>query len=165
MKKLVSIILTLAAVFVFSITAFAAGSPYFELPEAKLFSVSSKDGVSPEEIYNYGLEKGFNGVLLDLRESASMDFYSDPFEINNQVLFNKLNGFGFCVSDYSELVKNIGGKADFLTAYFDSKILEEHANFSYPKKLSITRPAGSKISVATDKYTVFGTSDPENRFI
>ena len=294
MKKLVSIILTLAAVFVFSITAFAAGSPYFELPEAKLFSVSLKDGVSPEEIYNYGLEKGFNGVLLDLRESASMDFYSDcisaanrleyfefyvlvneshmtktlkpgkylvfsegiseetiaeyseasgseclsfivpfgdekaletakyfygkgyfknlfvenllschseygyeeylleiakefpeariitvndlgkvlspsakgdfysdPFEINNQVLFNKLNGFGFCVSDYSELVKNIGGKADFLTAYFDSKILEEHANFSYPKKLSITRPAGSKISVATDKYTVFGTSDPE----
>ena len=261
MKKLVSIVLALTAVFVLSITAFAS-----ELPEAKLFSVSSKDGVSPEEIYSYGIEKGFNGILLDLRESDSMDFYSDcisaaegieyfefyvlvnenhmartlkpgkhlvfsegiseeaiaeysevsgseclsfivpfgdekaletakyfygkgyfknlfvenllschseygyeeylfeitedfpkarivtvndlgkvlspsakgdfysdPFEINNQVLFNKLNGFGFCVSDYSELVKNIGGKADFLTAYFDSKILEEHANFSYQK--------------------------------
>ena len=85
MKKLVSIILTLAAVFVFSITAFAAGSPYFELPEAKLFSVSLKDGVSPEEFYSYGLEKGFNGVLLDLRESDSTDFYIDCISAANRI--------------------------------------------------------------------------------
>ncbi len=293
MKKLASIILTFIAVFLLSVTAFAAGSPFSELPEAKLFSVSSEGGVSPEEIYSYGLEKGFNGVLLDLRESDSTDFYtdcigaangieyfefyvlvnenhlnkfkpgcylvfsegiseeaiaeysaasgseclsflvpfgdeksletakyfyekgyfknlfvenllschseygyeeylleiakefpeariitlnslkkvlapsakgdfySDPFEINNQFLFNKLNGFGFCVSDYSELIRNIGGRADFLTAYFDSNLLDEYADFSFPKKLSVTRPTGSKISVATDKYTIFGTSDPE----
>ena len=96
-----------------------------------------------------------------LSPSVKGDFYADGFELNNQFLFNKLNGFGFCVSDYSELVKNIGGRADFLTAYFDSNILEEYADFSFPKKLSITRPTGSKINVATDKYTIFGTSDPE----
>ena len=271
MKKSVALILLFAAIFAFSITAFAD-----ELPVARMFGVSHKDDFSPEEVYNYGLENGFNGVLLDLRGSASMDFYSDcisaanrleyfefyvlvneshmtktlkpgkylvfsegiseetiaeyseasgseclsfivpfgdekaletakyfyekgyfknlfienlfschseygyeeylleisesfpgariitvndlgkvlaptakgdfyadSFEINNQFLFNKLNGFGFCVSDYSELVKNIGGRADFLTAYFDSNVLDEYADFSYPKKLSVTRPTGS----------------------
>ncbi len=294
MKKLASLILAFVAVFLVSVTAFASESPYFELPEAKLFSVSSEDKFSPEEIYSYGLEKGFNGVLLDLRKTDSLDiysdcisaanrieyfefyvlvnenhvtktlkpgkylvfseeiseetiaeysaasgkeclsflipfgddealekakyfyekgyfknlfvenllschseygyeeylleissafpeariitindlgkvlapsakgdFYSDRFEINNQLLFNKMNGFGFCVSDYSELVKNVGGRADFLTAYFDSNLLDEYADFSFPKKLSVTRPTGSKINVATDKYTIFGTSDPE----
>lgn len=289
MKKSVALILLFAAIFAFSITAFAD-----ELPVARMFEVSHKDGFSPEEVYNYGLENGFNGVLLDLRGSNSADlygdylsvsndiryfeyyviideehldplpkpgnsfvftkdiseeafeeyyktsgneclsflvpfsdekaletakyfyekgyfknlfienllschseygyeeylleisesfpgariitindlgkvlaptakgdFYADSFEINNQFLFNNLNGFGFCVSDYSDLVKNIGGRADFLTAYFDSNILDEYADFSYPKKLSVTRPTGSKINVATDKYTIFGTSDPE----
>ncbi len=288
MKKLVSLLFAFTVVLLFSATAFA-----FELPEAKLFSVSSDDEFSPEEIYSYGLKKGFNGILLDLRKTNSMDlyseyisvvngieyfeiytlvneehlkglkpgkhlvfsdgiseeafaeysvasgseclsflipfgdekafetakyfygkgyfknlfienllschsengyeeylleiaaefpdariitindlgkvlspsvkgdFYSDSFELNNQFLVNKINGFGFCVSDYSDLAANIGGRADFLTAYFDSNILDDYAEFSVPKTLSVTRPTGSKLSVATEKYSIFGTSDPE----
>ena len=295
MKKSVSIILVSIAVFLFSVTAFAAESPYFELPEAKLFLVSPEDDFSPEEIYSYGIEKGFNGVLLDLRKFDSMetfysdcisaadgleyfefyvlvnenhmaktlkpgrhlvfsegiseeaiaeysetsgseclsflipfgdekaletakyfdgkgyfknlfvenllschseygyeeylleiadefsdariitinnlgkvlspsvkgDFYADSFEINNQYLVNKINGFGFCVSDYSDLTANVGGRADFLISYFSSKILDDYADFSVPQTLSITRPTGSSLTVSTEKYSIFGTSDPE----
>ena len=289
MKKLFSLILLFIAVFVLSVTAFAS-----EIPVARMFGISHEDNFSPEEVYNYALENGFNGVLLDLRGSDSTDlyeeyleisnniqyfeyyviigekhldplpkpgkhfvftkdiseeafeeyyetsgneclsflvpfgdekaletakyfygkgyfknlfvenllschseygyeeyllklsedfpgariitindlgkvlspsvkgnFYADQFELNNQYLVNKINGFGFCVSDYSDIVKNIGGRADFLISYFESKVLDEYADFSIPQNLAVTRPTGSSLTVSTEKYSIFGTSDPE----
>lgn len=287
MKKFVSLIFAITAVFLLSITAFGAEVPF------RLFSVSSEDDFSPEEVYSFAIEKGFNGVLLDLRKTNSMDlysdlisaangieyfeiytivneshfkglkpgnhlvfsddiseetiaeyssasgseglsflvpfgdekalekaeylfgkgyfktlfvenllschsengyeeyllkisekfsgaeivtindfgrillpvtkgdFYGDIFEISNQLLVNKLNGFGFCVSDYSALIENRFGTGDFLLEFFDSKVLDEYADFSVPTELKITRPVSSSVTVGTYKYSIFGTSDPE----
>ena len=58
MKKSVSIILALAAVFVLSITAFA------EENQKKLFSVSPEEGFSDEEIYSFAIEKGDCIIML-----------------------------------------------------------------------------------------------------
>lgn len=92
---------------------------------------------------------------------AKGDFYGDAFELCNQYLVNKINGAGFCVSDFSALAENRFGSADFLTEYFSSTVLDEYADFSVSQKLEITRPTVSNFKTETDKYTVFGTSDPE----
>ena len=92
---------------------------------------------------------------------ASGDFFGDAFELNNQYLFNKNSGTGFCVSDYSALKANAFGSASYLTAGFNSSILEDYADFSISQKFEITRPTTKTLSVATEKYTIFGTSDPE----
>ena len=96
-----------------------------------------------------------------LLPAAKGDFYGDIFELCNQYLVNKLGGFGFCVSDFSDLSKNLYGSADFLLEYFGSEILDEYADFSVSQNLEITRPTGSSLKVETEKYTIFGTSDPE----
>ena len=293
MKKLASVISIFIAVFVLSVTAFASEIPDFELPVARMFKISHEDDFSPEEVYNYALENGFNGVLLDLRGSDSTDlygeyleisnniqyfeyyviieekhldplpkpgkhfvftkdiseeayeeyyktskseclsfllpfgdekaletakyfygkgyfktvfvenllscyseygyeqylldisknlpgakiitindlgrvlvpvvrgdFFGDTFELCNQYLVNKINGFGFCVSDYSELIGNRNPAAGALISSFKNTVLDEYANFSIPEKLEITRPTGSSLNVSTEKYTIFGTSDP-----
>ena len=95
-----------------------------------------------------------------LLPAAKGDFYGDVFELCNQYLVNKLGGFGFCVSDFSALSENLYGSADFLLEYFKSKILDEYADFSISQKLEITRPTVSDFKVETEKYTIFGTSDP-----
>lgn len=102
-----------------------------------------------------------NSLGRILVPSVKGDFYSDPFELNNQYLVNKINGFGFCVSDYSDLRDNVGGRAKFLTEYFNSTVLDEYGVFSISEKLEITRPVKEKLVVGTEKYTIFGTSDPE----
>ena len=91
------------------------------------------------------------------------DFFGDAFELNNQYLINRLNGIGFCVSDYGALLKNANGSAGFLTAAFESGVLDEHADFSVSSELEITRPTKSSLTVSTYKYTIFGTSDPEKQ--
>ena len=293
MKKLASVISIFIAVFVLSVTAFASEIPDFELPVARMFKISHEDDFSPEEVYNYALENGFNGILLDLRGSDSTDlygkyleisnniqyfeyyviieekhldplpkpgkhfvftndiseeaiaeyskvsgseclsfllpfgdekaletakyfygkgyfktvfvenllscyseygyeqylldisknfpgakiitindlgrvlvpvvrgdFFGDTFELCNQYLVNKINGFGFCVSDYSELIGNRNPAAGALISSFKNTVLDEYANFSVPEKLEITRPTGSSLNVSTEKYTIFRTSDP-----
>lgn len=111
---------------------------------------------------NFSDAKIFTVNRLDrvLVPTVKGDFYSDRFELNNQYLVNRINSIGFCVYNYFALIENIGGRAEFLTAYFDSTVLDENADFSISQKLAITRPTGSSISVNTDKYTIFGTSDP-----
>ena len=89
------------------------------------------------------------------------DFFGDAFELCNQYLVNKINGFGFCVSDYSALIENRNSSAETLISYFESNVLNEYADFSVSEKLEITRPAGSALNVSTYKYTIFGTSDPD----
>lgn len=135
--------------------------------------------VLAENLLSCHSEYGYEEYLLDISETFSDskiislnrherlfipiskgDFYGDIFELNNQYLVNRIQNIGFCVSDFSSLKKNLGGSADFLTAYFDSDILDKYANFSISKKLEITRPVRSSISVETDSYTIFGTSDP-----
>lgn len=91
---------------------------------------------------------------------AKGDFYGDAFELNNQYLINKINGFGFCVSDYSELLRNRNGSATFLMNIFGSTLLDEYADFSVNQKLEVTRPAGSSLRIETKNFTIFGTSDP-----
>ncbi len=111
---------------------------------------------------NFVKAKLFTVNRLDrvLVPTVKGDFYSDGFEMNNQYLVNRINSIGFCVYDYSALTENIGGRSDFLIAYFDSTVLDDNADFSISQKLAVTRPTGASISVATDKYTIFGTSDP-----
>ena len=92
---------------------------------------------------------------------AKGDFYGDIFELCNQYLVNKINGAGFCVSGYSDLLENRYGSADFLIEYFSSTVLDEYADFSISQKLEITRPTAEKFKTELDKYTIFGTSDPE----
>lgn len=133
-----------------------------------------------ENLLSCHSERGYEDYLSDIAEkfpeamiisinrlgrvlvpTVKGDFYADPFELNNQYLVNKINDFGFCVWEYSDLRDNIGGRADFLTEYFDSKLLEEYASFTISDKLEITRPVKDKLVVSTEKYTIFGTSDPE----
>ena len=149
MKKLVSIVLALTAVFVLSITAFAAGSPYFELPEAKLFSVSLKDEVSPEEIYNYGLEKGFNGVLLDLRESASMDFYSDCISAANRLEYFEF----YVLVNESHMTKTLKpGKYLVFSEGISEETIAEYSEASGSECLSFIVPFGDEKALETAKY-------------
>lgn len=94
---------------------------------------------------------------------AKGDFFGDAYELNNQYLVNRLYGAGFCVYDYTALKSNANGSASYLTAGFDSTVLDEYADFSISKKFAITRPSGSALTVATYKYTIFGTSDPQKK--
>ncbi len=102
-----------------------------------------------------------NSLKRVKRASAKGDLFLDAFELNNQFLVNKINGIDFCVSDYSALIADKYSSATALTAFFDSTVLDEHADFSVSKKLSITRPAGGTLTVDTHKYTIFGTSNPD----
>ncbi len=88
------------------------------------------------------------------------DFFGDPFELCNQYLINKQNGVAFCVSDYRALLENRNGSAAFLLSGFSSTVLEDYADFSLSQRFAITRPTGSSLTVDTEKYTIFGTSDP-----
>lgn len=88
------------------------------------------------------------------------DYYEETFELNSQYLVNKLNGFGFCVDDFTALMKDRYYSASYLTSFFESKVLDENANFSVSKKFNITRPTGSSLTIDTNRYTIFGTSDP-----
>lgn len=99
-------------------------------------------------------------VLLPV---AKGDFFGEAFELNNQYLVNKINEAGFCVSDFSALMKNRNNSASFLTDYFDSTVLDDYADFSVSQKLDITRPTGSSLTVETAQYTIFGTSDPDKK--
>ena len=94
---------------------------------------------------------------------ASGDFYAEAFELNNQYLVNKINGIGFCVSDFSALIENRNSGADFLISSFESTVLDDYADFSVSQKLEITRPTKSSLTVETTQYTIFGTSDPEKK--
>ncbi|MBR3935025.1 MAG: N-acetylmuramoyl-L-alanine amidase [Oscillospiraceae bacterium] len=89
------------------------------------------------------------------------DFYGDAYELNNQYLISKIHSVGFCVSDYSALCANKFGSASYLTDYFNSEILDTYADFSISEKFAITRPVGNSLNVATEKYTIFGTSNPD----
>ena len=133
-----------------------------------------------ENLFSCHSEYGYEEYLLDISEKfpgaeivtlndlervllpvAKGDFYADVFELNNQFLVNKINGYGFCVSDFSALKENRNGSGSFLTDYFKSTVLEEYAAFSVSRKLEITRPVKSSATVNTYKYSIFGTSDPE----
>ncbi len=133
-----------------------------------------------ENLYSCYSEYGYEQYLLDISAEfpdaeiitlndigrvlapvSKGDFYGDPFEINNQFLVNKINGFGFCVLDYSEISKCKTVSVSALMGYMSSKILDEHADFSLSQKFEITRPTGSVLNVETEKYTIFGTSDPQ----
>ncbi len=92
---------------------------------------------------------------------AKGDFFGDAYELNNQYLLNKIHNVGFCVSDYSALCYNAFGSAAFLTDYFGSSVLDTYADFSISKKFAITRPVSGTLNVATEKYTIFGTSNPD----
>lgn len=105
----------------------------------------------------------FNDLGRVLVPVSKGDFFGETFELNNQYLINKLNGAGFCVSDFSALLANRNGSADFLTAYFTSTVLDDYADFSVSKELKITRPTKSSVSVDMTQYTIFGTSDPEKK--
>ncbi len=96
-----------------------------------------------------------------LAPSVKGDFYGDAFEMNNQYLVNKINGFGFCVSDYGELIADRNGSGTFLIEIFGSTVLDEYADFSVSQELEITRPTSSSKKVDTKTYTIFGTSNPD----
>ncbi|MBQ6877357.1 MAG: N-acetylmuramoyl-L-alanine amidase [Oscillospiraceae bacterium] len=133
-----------------------------------------------ENLYSCYSESGYEQYLLDvvsefpdakiitindikrvLAPVAKGDFYGDAFEINNQYLVNKINGFGFCVLDYFEISENKNISVSSLLSYMSSNILDEHADFSVSREFEITRPTTSVLSVETEKYTIFGTSDPK----
>ncbi len=102
----------------------------------------------------------FNNLKKIRMPSIKGDYYRETFELNSQYLINKINGFGFCVDDFSALIKDRFDSASYLTSYFGSKVLEENADFSVSQRLEITRPTGNSLRVETYKYTIFGTSDP-----
>ncbi len=121
-----------------------------------------------EEYLNKFREAFEDPVLITINDLGRVlapvvrgDFYGDAYELNNQYLVNRLNGVGFCVSDYSALIKNANGSASFLTASFESSALDDYADFSISSEFAVTRPTGSSLTVSTYKYTIFGTSDPE----
>lgn len=88
------------------------------------------------------------------------DYFGDPFELCNQYLINKQNGVAFCVSDYRALLENRNGSAAFLLSGFRSTVLDDYADFSISQHFAITRPTAAIATVETEKYTIFGTSDP-----
>ncbi len=143
------------------------GKGYFKTLFAEnLLSCYSEYGY---EEYLLDLSEKFSGAKIisvnDLGKVLSPtvkgDFYGNAFELNNQYLVNKINGFGFCVSDYDELLRNRNGSAGFLMDIFGSTVLDEYADFSVSQKLAVTRPAGSSLKIETADFTIFGTSDPE----
>lgn len=131
-----------------------------------LLSCYSEHGY--EEYLNECREAFPGSVLITVNDLGRVlapvvrgDFYGDAYELNNQYLINRLSGIGFCVSDYGALVRNSNGSASFLTASFESGLLDEYADFSVSTELEITRPTTAALTVSTYKYTIFGTSDPE----
>ena len=120
------------------------------------------------ENYLDKLESDFSDALIFTVNDLSRvlvpvsrgDFFGDPYELNNQYLVNSLHKTGFCAYDYKALKNNTNGSASYLINAFDSKTLDEYADFSISKKFAITRPTSSSITVETYKYTIFGTSDP-----
>ncbi len=135
--------------------------------------------VFAEVLYSSYGEYGYENYVLQLKESftncdlvtvnslkrvkkpaAKGDLFLDAFELNNQYLINKINGIGFCVLDYPALIADKHSSSSALTAFFNSTVLDEYADFSVSQKLAITRPVGKSLTVDTYKYTIFGTSDP-----
>ena len=68
MKKLLSLIFAFSMVFIMAITAFGAEDAL------RLFTVSP-DEKNTDEIIGYALEKGFDGIAVDLRGEDSLSFY------------------------------------------------------------------------------------------
>ena len=145
-----------------------------------LFEKGYFSGIFAEILLSCHSEYGYEEYLLEVSEKFSGakiitlndlsrvlvpvsrgDFYGDSFELNNQYLLSKINGAGFCVYDYGALEKDAFGSASFLIDYFNSSVLDEYADFSVSQEFSITRPTGKSLNVTTEKYTIFGTSDPE----
>ncbi len=103
---------------------------------------------------------GDNGRVLE--PVTYGDFYGDPFELNYQYELSLLSADGFAVLNYRALKQNAYGAASSLSAEFADGTLPSISNgLDIKQSLSITRPAGTEATVATEKYTIFGTSDPE----
>mgnify|MGYP001229642571 CR=1 FL=1 len=92
---------------------------------------------------------------------VSGDFFGDVYELNYQYEISRNAADGFAVLDYSALKKNAYGTAASLSAEFaDSGLSTLADSLEIPQTLSITRPTGADATVTTQKYTIFGTSDP-----
>ncbi|MBR5310928.1 MAG: N-acetylmuramoyl-L-alanine amidase [Oscillospiraceae bacterium] len=151
------------------------------LPFGKEYNGESKffSSVFTEVLLSSHSEYGYEDYVLEVSEKFSGksittvndlsrvlvpvsrgDFFGDAFELNNQYLINKIHRIGFCINDYRAIRKDAFGSASFLLDYFGSAVLDEYADFSVSQKLAVTRPTGSSLTVSTEKYTIFGTSDP-----
>lgn len=150
---------------------FGAEYPQYSESFSTVFAeilLSSHSEYGYEEYLNKTAEKFSGAKIITVNDLSRVlvpvsrgDFYGDSFELNNQYLISKINGAGFCVYDYTALKKDAFGSASFLMDYFNSNVLDEYADFSVSKELAITRPTGKSLNVSTEKYTIFGTSNPE----
>ena len=89
MKKLVSIFFTLSLAFVFAISANASEAPL------RFFSAAPEDEYSAEYISSYANEKGFDGIVADLRKSVSSDFLRELSDVSGNLLLYVLGGENF----------------------------------------------------------------------
>ncbi len=148
---------------------------------AALYEKELFGGVFAENLLSCHSENGYEEYLLEIKSlfpgaeittvndlskvltpTIKGDFYGDRYELNNQYLINNTHGAGFCVSDYSALSKNAFGSGSFLTESFKNTALTDYADFSVSQEFAITRPTKSKLNISTEKYTIFGTSNPDS---
>ena len=145
MKKFVSLIFAIAAVFLLSITAFGAEVPF------RLFSVSSEDDFSPEEVYSFAIEKGFSGVLLDLRKTDSMDLYSDFISAANGIEYFEI----YALVNENNLKELKPGNCVVFSDEISEETIAEYSAASGSEGLSFLVPFGDEKALEKAEY-LFG---------
>ncbi|MBQ5322953.1 MAG: hypothetical protein J6J07_05890, partial [Oscillospiraceae bacterium] len=129
MKKFVSLIFAISAIFLLSITTFGAEVPL------RLFSVGEE--ASPEEVCSFASENGFNGILLDLSKSDSASLYSDYVSTVNGIkdfeiyaLVNEKNLEELKPGNY--VVFSNGISAESISEYFSTSGSNDRLSFFIP---------------------------------
>ncbi len=140
MKKLVSVFFTIFLIFAIGITANAAEVPL------RLFSVGEKD--SPDEVYSFAIEKGFNGVLLDLRKSDSMDLYSDYMSVANGLEYFDV----YTIVNEKHLEGLKPGKSLVFSEGISEEAIAEYSAVSGKDSLSFLLPFGDEKALETAEY-------------
>lgn len=98
-----------------------------------------------------------------LKPVVSGDFYGDEAELCYQYTADRMLGaWGFAVSDYAALRRNVYGSATSLLAEFGSETLFDVSEcLALSSDFDITRPTGYDLTFNGSKYTIMGTSDPD----
>lgn len=95
--------------------------------------------------------------------TVSGDFYGDKAELCHQYTANRaLGAWGFAADGYAALRRNAYGSASALLAEFGAETLfDVSERLAISSKFDITRPARYDLTFSGSKYTIMGTSDPD----
>lgn len=95
--------------------------------------------------------------------TVSGDFYGDKAELCHQYAADRaLGAWGFAADGYAALRRNAYGSAAALLAEFGAETLFDVSEcLAISSEFDITRPARYELTFGGSKYTIMGTSDPD----